>query len=160
LSSLIDRRIEFTKINVYDAELALTSWAEIEPGAVQKPEEQAAGSRCGQWGENYLAREPRRITDGSSKARKKSSARSAPQSFARRGNRIFELNAVPGGKLENGLCNLPLGLTSSPPGASPPPEPVAARRALSMILFADLPSSELSTTLDRHFRAQCECNSD
>lgn len=119
-------------MNVYDARVGhLTGWAEIEPGAIQKPEEQPGLDASGRWSENYLAREPRWITDGSSKARKKSSARSAPQSFARRGNRIFELNAVPGGKLENGLCNLPLGLTWSPPGTSPLPELlVAARRAL------------------------------
>lgn len=142
------------KINVYDAKLGINRLGGNRAGC--SPETgRAAGSRCGRWGENYLAREPHWITDGSSKGRKKS-ARSAPRSFARRGNRIFELNAVPGGKLENGLCNLPLGLTWSPSGAS------SSRLAeLSMILFADLPSSKLSTTLDRHFRArQCECDSD
>lgn len=41
------------------------------------------------------ARESRRITDGSSRARKKFSGRSRrPRSFVRRGNRIFELNAT------------------------------------------------------------------
>lgn len=107
----------------------IIGWTEIEAGCSSETG-RAAGSRCGRWDENYLAREPHWITDGSSKGRKKS-ARSAPRSFARRGNRIFELNAVPGGKLENGLCNLPLGLTWSPSGArAPPPGLVAARRAL------------------------------
>lgn len=71
----------------------LIGWTEIKPGAVQEPEEQP-GSRRDRWSENYLARESRRITDGSSRARKKSSGRSAPRSFVRRGNRIFELNAA------------------------------------------------------------------
>lgn len=57
---------------------ALTGWTEIEPGAVQRPEEQpglgvADGARA------ISAREPHWITDGSSKREEKVGAIGAPK---------------------------------------------------------------------------------